>query len=87
MCHTYVLLQVTRYVLDPCIANTYLLQHTDAGAEGSGQQLNSPGSCLRDFRSRPFLECQGHGRCNYYTTSYSYWDGHGDRKANSLLLI
>ena len=58
-----------------------LLQHTDAGAEGSGQQLNSPGSCLRDFRSRPFLECQGHGRCNYYTTSYSYWDG----SANSLL--
>ena len=52
-----------------------LLQHTDAGAEGSGQQLNSPGACLRDFRSRPFLECQGHGRCNYYTTSYSYWDG------------
>jgi collagen type IV alpha len=49
------------------------LMHTDAGAEGSGQGLGSPGSCLRDFRSRPFIECQGHGRCNYYTTAYSYW--------------
>ena len=25
------------------------------------------------FRSRPFIECHGHGRCNYYTTAYSYW--------------
>ena len=50
-----------------------ILQHTDAGADGSGQSLASPGSCLRDFRSRPFIECHGHGRCNYYTTAYSYW--------------
>lgn len=49
------------------------LMHTDAGAEGAGQSLASPGSCLRDFRSRPFIECHGHGRCNYYTTAYSYW--------------
>jgi len=49
------------------------LMHTDAGADGSGQNLGSPGSCLKDFRSRPFIECQGHGRCNYYTTAYSYW--------------
>merc|ERR1712013_863380 len=30
-------------------------------------------TCLKDFRSRPFIECHGHGRCNYYTTAYSYW--------------
>jgi len=49
------------------------VMHTDAGSEGSGQSLSSPGSCLKDFRSRPFIECHGHGRCNYYTTAYSYW--------------
>ncbi len=48
-------------------------QHTDAGAEGAGQSLVSAGSCLRDFRSRPFIECHGQGRCNFYTTAYSYW--------------
>ena len=48
-------------------------QHTDAGAEGAGQSLVSPGSCLRDFRPRPFIECHGHGRCNYFTSAFSYW--------------
>ena len=48
-------------------------QHTDSGAEGSGQSLVSPGSCLEDFRPAPFIECQGHGRCNYYNTATSYW--------------
>ncbi len=47
--------------------------NTDAGAEGSGQPLSSPGSCLEDFRPNPFIECQGHGRCNYYSTAYSFW--------------
>ncbi|KFM82473.1 Collagen alpha-1(IV) chain, partial [Stegodyphus mimosarum] len=47
--------------------------NTDAGAEGSGQPLSSPGSCLQDFRPNPFIECQGLGRCNYYTTAYSFW--------------
>ena len=50
-----------------------LLQHTDAGAEGSGQSLVSPGSCLENFRATPFIECHGMGRCNYFTTAYSYW--------------
>ena len=49
------------------------LMNTDAGAEGNGQPLSSPGSCLQDFRPNPFIECQGHGRCNAYTTAYSYW--------------
>lgn len=56
------------------LANFFLLfQNTDAGAEGSGQPLSSPGSCLEDFRPNPFIECQGLGRCNYYTTAYSFW--------------
>ncbi|KAH7984357.1 hypothetical protein HPB52_019746 [Rhipicephalus sanguineus] len=47
--------------------------NTDSGAEGSGQPLVSPGSCLEEFRPNPFIECHGHGRCNYYTTAFSYW--------------
>jgi integrin beta 8 len=35
--------------------------------------LSSPGSCLEDFRPNPFVECQGHGRCNSYSTAYSFW--------------
>lgn len=49
------------------------VMNTDAGGEGSGQSLNSPGSCLEEFRHHPFIECHGHGRCNYYTTAYSFW--------------
>jgi len=49
------------------------VMHTDAGAQGGGQSLVSPGSCLPDFRSRPFIECHGQGRCNYYSSSLSYW--------------
>lgn len=48
-------------------------QHTSAGAEGSGQALASPGSCLEEFRSAPFIECHGKGTCNYYGNSYSFW--------------
>ncbi|KAA8582741.1 hypothetical protein FQN60_006412, partial [Etheostoma spectabile] len=47
--------------------------HTSAGAEGSGQALASPGSCLEEFRSAPFIECHGRGTCNYYGNSYSFW--------------
>lgn len=54
--------------------DTYLqMQHTDSGAEGGGQSLVSPGSCLEDFRPTPFIECHGQGRCNYYATATSYW--------------
>lgn len=48
-------------------------QETGVGAEGSGQPLASPGSCLENFRKIPFIECHGRGTCNYYTDSYSYW--------------
>uniref|UniRef100_A0A3Q4G0A3 Collagen IV NC1 domain-containing protein n=1 Tax=Neolamprologus brichardi TaxID=32507 RepID=A0A3Q4G0A3_NEOBR len=47
--------------------------HTSAGAEGSGQALASPGSCLEEFRSSPFIECHGRGTCNFYANSYSFW--------------
>ncbi|XP_041060660.1 collagen alpha-2(IV) chain-like [Carcharodon carcharias] len=50
------------------------LMHTGAGAEGGGQSLTSPGSCLEDFRSTPFIECQGaRGTCHYFTDKYSFW--------------
>uniref|UniRef100_A0A3B3R513 Collagen IV NC1 domain-containing protein n=1 Tax=Paramormyrops kingsleyae TaxID=1676925 RepID=A0A3B3R513_9TELE len=49
------------------------MMHTSAGAEGSGQALASPGSCLEEFRTAPFLECHGRGTCNYYANSYSFW--------------
>lgn len=46
---------------------------TGAGAQGSGQGLQSPGSCLESFRPQPFIECHGKGTCNYYATSHSFW--------------
>lgn len=49
------------------------VMETGVGAEGSGQPLASPGSCLENFRKIPFIECHGRGTCNYYTDSYSYW--------------
>lgn len=49
------------------------MMHTSAGAEGSGQALASPGSCLEEFRSSPFIECHGRGSCNYFSNSYSFW--------------
>nr|XP_005993114.1 PREDICTED: collagen alpha-2(IV) chain-like [Latimeria chalumnae] len=50
------------------------LMHTGAGDQGGGQQLMSSGSCLKDFRSTPFIECQGaRGTCHYYASKYSFW--------------
>ena len=50
-----------------------LFQNTGAGAEGSGQSLQSPGSCLEDFRAAPFIECHGRGTCNQYSNGFSFW--------------
>ena len=47
--------------------------NTDAGAQGSGQPLHSPGSCLAEFIPNPYIECVGRGQCNYYSTAYSFW--------------
>ncbi|ROL45177.1 Collagen alpha-3(IV) chain [Anabarilius grahami] len=49
------------------------VMQTGAGAEGSGQPLVSPGSCLQEFRKIPFIECHGRGTCNFYPDSFSYW--------------
>lgn len=49
-------------------------QHTAAGAEGGGQSLSSPGSCLEDFRATPFIECNGaRGTCHYFANKLSFW--------------
>ena len=48
--------------------------HTGAGAEGGGQSLSSPGSCLEDFRTTPFIECNGaRGTCHYFANKFSFW--------------
>lgn len=49
-----------------------VLQHTSA--EGGGQSLASPGSCLEDFRATPFIECNGpRGSCHYFADGLSFW--------------
>ena len=51
-----------------------VLQHTGAGAEGGGQSLSSPGSCLEHFRATPFIECNGaRGSCHYFANKFSFW--------------
>lgn len=48
--------------------------HTAAGAQGGGHPLASSGSCLEDFRSTPFIECNGaRGTCHYFANSLSFW--------------
>ncbi|KAE8294821.1 Collagen alpha-1(IV) chain Arresten Precursor [Larimichthys crocea] len=58
---------------DPLWSGYSFVMETGVGAEGSGQLLVSPGSCLENFRKIPFIECHGRGTCNYYADSYSYW--------------
>lgn len=61
---------------------SFLFQYTSGVIEGSGQPLESAGSCLEDFRNQPFIECQGgRGSCNYYSTSISFWMATIDRSA------
>lgn len=53
---------------------SFSLQHTGSGDEGGGQSLSSTGSCLKDFRAHPFIECQGaRGSCHYFANLYSFW--------------
>jgi integrin beta 8 len=49
------------------------VQHTGAGADGTGQNLQSAGSCLEEFRAVPFIECHGRGTCNHYATNHGFW--------------
>lgn len=56
------------------------IMHTSGAAEGTGQPLESPGSCVEEFRNQPFIECQGsRGSCNYYSTSIAFWMATIDR--------
>lgn len=49
------------------------VMHTGAGAEGTGQSLQSSGSCIEEFRAVPFIECHGRGTCNYYATNHAFF--------------
>lgn len=56
------------------IIETNDFQHTAVGNGGGGQALASPGSCLQDFRTTPFIECNGgKGQCHFYETMSSFW--------------
>lgn len=58
----------------PLTHSVSLSQHTAAGDEGGGQSLVSPGSCLEDFRTTPFIECNGaKGTCHYFANKQSFW--------------
>lgn len=58
----------------PLTHSVTLSQHTAAGDEGGGQSLVSPGSCLEDFRTTPFIECNGaKGMCHYFANKQSFW--------------
>lgn len=72
---------VDEFIVDFCVFMQVQLslsplspQHTAAGDEGGGQSLSSPGSCLEDFRTTPFIECNGaKGTCHYFANKYSFW--------------
>uniref|UniRef100_A0A3B3DSJ3 Collagen IV NC1 domain-containing protein n=1 Tax=Oryzias melastigma TaxID=30732 RepID=A0A3B3DSJ3_ORYME len=60
------------------------IMHTGAGDEGGGQSLTSSGSCLTEFKSLPFLECQGpRGTCHFFANIYSFWLTHQGGGASS----
>ncbi|KAJ8307286.1 hypothetical protein KUTeg_015370 [Tegillarca granosa] len=42
-----------------------------SGHIGGGQSLSSPGTCLDEFNTNPFIECGN--RCRYSYTKYSTW--------------
>lgn len=71
--------------LHTCLISSFLSpQHTAAGNEGGGQSLSSPGSCLEDFRTSPFIECNGaKGTCHYFANKNSFWLTSLDRSFHS----
>lgn len=50
-----------------------LFKHIGSSSEGAGQLLSSSGSCLKDYRPNPFIECNGRGTCHFYAKAYTYW--------------
>jgi len=49
------------------------VMHRGSGAEGGGQSLQSPGSCLEGFRTTPFIECNAMGKCQFTAQKISFW--------------
>lgn len=50
------------------------IMFTGGGDEGGGLSLQSPGSCLSEFKAQPFVECQGaRGTCHFFANVYSFW--------------
>jgi hypothetical protein len=50
------------------------LMFTGSNARGGGQNLASPGSCMRHFSTVPFIECIGTQKsCYVFSVKYSYW--------------
>ena len=43
------------------------------GAAGVGQQLDSPGSCLRFHSHTPYVECDSNRYCHYWPDYMMYW--------------
>lgn len=72
-CYTFIIETCLPRPLTGSVTLT-LTQHTAAGDEGGGQSLVSPGSCLEDFRTTPFIECNGaKGTCHYFVNKQSFW--------------
>ena len=45
-----------------------------AGKTGASQSLGSSGSCMEEFRPKPFIECQGaRGSCHFFSDKFSFW--------------
>lgn len=55
------------------LTSKIILQNFVLQAEGGGQPLASPGSCLEFFKPLPFIECIGQGKCNLFSSAFSYW--------------
>jgi integrin beta 8 len=51
------------------------------GAMGGGQPLQSPGSCLEEFRQLPYIECNGRGECHFFEDKFTFWLVNIDNRA------
>jgi integrin beta 8 len=59
---------------DPLWRGYSFMMVAGAGKTGAGQSLSSSGSCLQEFRPKPFIECQGaRGTCHFFSDKYSFW--------------
>ncbi|XP_059154889.1 collagen alpha-2(IV) chain-like isoform X2 [Physella acuta] len=48
--------------------------NTAVGSSASGQSFSSSGSCLKEFHTTSFIECNGaRGTCHYFPNKRSYW--------------